>query len=350
MTHPNARGIYLRGRTYWLNFQRKGKRFFVSLDTADFAEAVKRAIEIRVRPELNRVHSFDAEIDAFLAHKRRKNQFTVASANARRYILRAFARECGKVSPDYVTPRDIQMFYDGRLHQYSAVTANGYAMILRSFFRWCVEVAHISRQNPCNGIELASEVGHKMRDFCSEEQRDLLISTCHRDDLLFCLFCGFHAGLRKNEIIEARPFWFDLRAGLLHLRKTATMNFKDREERTIPLTDGFKAFLDGYGLREPFMLQPTVRHGKNRYRYDFTRPFKSHVELCGLKWVTPHTMRHTFASLLASAGRSLYKISIWLGDDPRVVERRYARLKPNDPEIDPAYHSGKSPDANRSTH
>jgi integrase len=204
--------------------------------------------------------------------------------------------------------------------------------------------------NPCNGLDLAEEIGTKMRDFCTEEQRDLLIQRCNREDLLFVLYCGFHAGLRKNEIIEARPFWFDLGAGLLHLRKTATINFKDREERTVPLTTGFKVFLNTYGLREPFMLRPDIRHGRNRYRYDFTRPFNEHVERQELGWVTPHIMRHTFASLLASAGRSLFKISVWLGDDPRVVERRYARLKPNDPEIDPAYHSGSSPASSRATH
>ena len=31
--------------------------------------------------------------------------------------------------------------------------------------------------------------------------------------------------------------------------------------------------------------------------------------------MTPHIMRHTFASLLASAGVSIYKIAKWLGDD-----------------------------------
>ena len=39
-------------------------------------------------------------------------------------------------------------------------------------------------------------------------------------------------------------------------------------------------------------------------------------------------MRHTFASLLAIAGVSIFKIAQWLGDDVRVVERHYAHLLP----------------------
>jgi hypothetical protein len=102
-SHPATRGIYLRGSIYWLNFQRHGKRLFVSLETNDFAEAVKRATEVRISPKLNPSDSFGPEIDAFLAYKRRKNQFTASSAHGRFYILRAFATECGKVSPEFVT-------------------------------------------------------------------------------------------------------------------------------------------------------------------------------------------------------------------------------------------------------
>ncbi len=39
---------------------------------------------------------------------------------------------------------------------------------------------------------------------------DLLISECPDRELKFILYCGFHAGLRKGEIVQARPEWFDL--------------------------------------------------------------------------------------------------------------------------------------------
>ena len=206
-------------------------------------------------------------------------------------------------------------------------------------FNWGVKDARFIRVNPCAKLELAEEKGARRLDFCTAAQRDKLISECGREDLRFVLYCGFHAGLRKNEIIEARPFWFDLDAGLLHLRKTDTIEFKDREERTIPMTSAFREFIRGYGLREPFMLQPKVKKGRNRYRYDFLRPFREHVKGQDMAWVTPHTMRHTFASLLVSAGVSLYKVSVWLGDDPRVVDGRYAKLLPNDPDIERAFNA-----------
>jgi len=54
-------------------------------------------------------------------------------------------------------------------------------------------------------------------------------------------------------------------------------------------------------------------------------------------WVTPHVARHTFASLLASAGVSIYKIAQWLGDDVRVVQQHYAKLLPKDADIEAAF-------------
>jgi integrase len=138
--------------------------------------------------------------------------------------------------------------------------------------------------------------------------------------------------------VEAKASWFDLKAGLLHLRKHEGIQFKDGEERTIPLTKEFSAFLKAYGLHEPYMVHPEIAsRRKSVCRWDFGRPFDLYVETQGAPWVTPHIMRHTFASLLASAGVSIYKIAKWLGDDVRTVQRHYAKLLPNDSEIERAF-------------
>jgi integrase len=152
--------------------------------------------------------------------------------------------------------------------------------------------------------------------------------------------------MRALEIVEAVPWWFDLRAGQVHMRKTPTMKFKDREERTIPLTAEFNRFLKRYGLRQPFMLHPENQHGLNRYRYDFTRPFRLYMKAQGCPWVTPHIMRHTFASLLASRGESIYQIAVWMGDDVRVVQKHYAKLLPIRGVIDKAFQLLPSKDLN----
>jgi len=49
--------------------------------------------------------------------------------------------------------------------------------------------------------------------------------------------------------------------------------------------------------------------------------------------VTPHAMRHTFASILAQRGVSLYKIAAWMGHSTAEVTELYAHLTAYDDDI-----------------
>jgi hypothetical protein len=63
-------------------------------------------------------------------------------------------------------------------------------------------------------------------------------------------------------------------------------------------------------------------------------------------------LSHTFASLHAIAGTSIYKIALWLGDGVEVVQKHYAKLSSSDEDINKAFGNkpttggllGKTPD------
>jgi len=333
-----GRGIYLRGNVYWLAIQRNGKRNFITLETTDPAEAVRRAEAMRDYVNLESGNPLNVEIDRFMAYKERQQEYTRSSAVTKRNKLLLFAASLPPgTTAATVTTRQVQRFYDETLARTADTTALGYIMAARAFFRWAVDVARIARRNPVKDVKLARTIGRARKDFCSFDLRDRLIAEAPTDELKFILFCGFHSGLRFQEIVEARPFWFDLDAGRLNLRKTATINFKDREERSIPLTLEFQNFLKSYGLRAPFMLRPDVVHGKWLYRYDFRASFMKFMRGQGCEWVTPHIMRHTFASLLVSAGESIYKVAVWLGDEVGTVQKHYGHLTPDNHGIEKAF-------------
>ena len=329
------KGIYRRGNIFWYGRMVHGKRIQVSLHTSDYGEAVVKALEIRADPFLSVADPLRAEIDAFIEYKLRQNEYSSASAESKRYALQEFAAFVGKSDPATILPTDVEQFYRKLQGRVVESTAQGYLTTLRSFFNRLLETRKV-RTNVVKNVKLARLDTRGRTDYCTPALRDKLIAKCKREDLRFTLFCGFHAGLRKAEIIEARPNWFDLKSGLVHVRKTETFRPKDRDERTIPMTKAFRAFLKKYRNRSPFMLHPEIPHGKSRYRWDFRRPWNDFMKAQGTEWVTPHVMRHTFASLLASKGKSIYKISIWLGDDVRVVQKHYAKLLPRDEDIEAA--------------
>ncbi len=335
-SNGKLRGIYLRGEVYWYARQVNGRRSHVSLETKDYAEAVQRAQEIRDRPELQPARGLSAEIERFLRHKFDTNRFSKASADTKGYILREFATAVRDVPPENVTALQCKAFYKAARERVAPSTAESYMFTVRSFFRWCV-AENLCRRNPAVEVQL-DRVDHKGRTrFADGDLAQKLIAEAPNDDLRFILFCGFHAGMRKLEIVEAVPDWFNLRTRTLEVRATASFRPKDRDARTVPLTDQFVEFLQKYGLRSPFVLRPEVEQGRFRYRYDFRRPFDEYMEKQGVSWISPHVMRHSFASICATKGIDIYRIATWLGDDVRVVQRHYAKLRPDDREIMKAF-------------
>jgi integrase len=127
--------------------------------------------------------------------------------------------------------------------------------------------------------------------------------------------------------------WFDLRAGFIHVQNDPKTGFilKDRENRSIQITDPFKKFLleflKGIDPGE-YALRPKKLQGKWVYRYDFSRAWNSHMKRCGVT-CTIHDARRSFASNLLSGGENIYVVAKWLGDGVQVVERSYGHLAPS---------------------
>lgn len=330
------RGIYLRGEVYWFSKMVKGRRSVVSLETRDYTEAVARAREILERPELQPAQACSAEIERFLKHKLETNRFSKASADAKAYVLQLFAQHIKNAPPAQVTGYQCKSFYSAAKARVAPSTAESYMFTVRSFFNWCL-AQNLCRRNPMLDVPL-DRIDRKGRTrFADFELAQRLIENAPNDDLRFVLFCGFHTGMRKLEIVEAVPEWFNLSARTVEIRQTATFRPKDRDSRTVPLTDQFAEFLQRWGLRSPYVLQPDVQQGKHRYRFDFRRAFADFMKAQSVPWISPHVMRHSFASICASKGIDIYRIATWLGDDVRVVQRHYAKLRPDDREIMKAF-------------
>jgi integrase len=123
-------------------------------------------------------------------------------------------------------------------------------------------------------VKLAKVDRYARLRFCTAAQGDKLIKDAPSDDLRFLLFAGFHCGMRKNEIVEARVDWFDLgESGAVQIKNTDTFRIKDRETRFVPLTGQFRDFLREFlkGRESAtFALKPEVKHGKGTYRYDLS--------------------------------------------------------------------------------
>lgn len=332
-------GLYQRSGVWWVNFRKGGKRHFVSLQTKDPQVALEKAIKVRGSDYFETAEKLGDCAEAFLSAKKGRGDFSRKTSEWAATPLKKMKAFFGDVTVSSVTAAKVEEFFlSMRSDGLADTSVASYMRAVRSFFSWMTAGGKILA-NPMKGMKIPKPAKVARDLFCSAALRDRLIAEAPDEDLCFILFAGFHAGLRRKEISEARPEWFDLELKVLHVQQTATFVPKNRDRRTVPMTLAFREFMRGYGLREPFVLRPEVKHGRSHYRYDFRLPFELYMAKQGVDWVTPHVMRHTFASLYAIAGVPLFKIAKWTGDTIGVVEAHYAHLHPDDPDIEKGHVS-----------
>jgi integrase len=228
-----------------------------------------------------------------------------------------------------------------------------YLARLSSFLEWLKDKGALAN-NVMRDVEFPAMEATKVDRFCTKPERDKLIRmAAKREDLQMILMLGFHAGMRLNEMVQARPgwlrFWKDPKGawhGEIAVQKTSTYVPKDLEARAIPLNKpllrffrrkrhrGLLGFLRPRKWEGEYIIRPDVERGKDKYRWNPRRPFGKLVEKAGLNWVTIHTMRHTYATHLVMGGVPIATVARWMGDGIVVTQKTYAGYLPQRSFID----------------
>lgn len=202
-------------------------------------------------------------------------------------------------------------------------------------------------KNPCFGIRLARRDA-RVPLWLNEEECARAIEIADEIGIGSEVRLALATGLRLGELIRLE--WADIDIGrrVVLIRKT-----KSRKPRMVPLSA--KA-LEALEMQRPrtgeftYVFPARRRRGKS-WRY-IDKPgsargwiarfkpiqqaiakFRAVGERCtGRAW---HLLRHTFASRLAQAGVSLYKIAEWMGHSDIRVTQIYAHLQTQfDPDIE----------------
>ena len=146
-----------------------------------------------------------------------------------------------------------------------------------------------------------------------------------RDRLLLALFA--YAGLRRSELLGLDWTDVDLERRLLKVRKA-----KGGRQRIVPIHPALEPLFLDYlrvraGDREPALFVGV--QGKRLSQTIMTQTFLRYARAAGVterKRVTPHTLRHVFASELLRAGANLRQIQELLGHKHLDSTQRYTRV------------------------
>jgi integrase len=239
------KGIFVRGKKFWFRYSYQGHQYRVPLDTEDEGEAVTKALKINANPLLAGADPLAQELAGYLADKRKDGTYTRNSAETRRAVLKAWLADQGLKEVREIEKAEIKLWLRSLRcgeNKLEKSTIESYGMMIRAFCAWLVEKKKLT-ENPAAFIKSKVSTSAKRRRFLRREQMDTLIRECPSAELKFILFAGFRAGLRKEEIIQARPEWFDLRVKTVQIMESDDWKPKNKDKRTIPLSQAFHDFL-----------------------------------------------------------------------------------------------------------
>ncbi|HEY1765311.1 MAG TPA: tyrosine recombinase XerC [Opitutaceae bacterium] len=279
-----------------------------------------------------------------LAQERRYSPYTVRNYRTAFEDFCRWLRSAGLQgrSLDALEVRDVRDFVIESQRRFGRRTLHNHVSGLRAFCRYWMKQGRL-RRNPFSGIALP-KLERRLPQFLTEAQMRILLAspqklldaggcdafTAIRDRLALELLYG--AGLRVSELVGLNYGRIDLGEGV------ARVTGKGRKERICPLGQVacrvLAEFRDRYahatGPSDPVLCESTGRRLTVRA---VQLMLKRHLALAGLPLdLTPHKLRHSFATHLLNSGADLRVVQELLGHSQLVTTQVYthvsvARLK-----------------------
>lgn len=178
-------------------------------------------------------------------------------------------------------------------------------------------------KNPLKNFELFM-VDNQVENYLTDEQLQKLVAVLRTDKnrlVSLTLMLLLVTGARVNEALTAT--WKNVSIEN-RVWKVDALKSKSKRTRSIPLNDSalwVLQQLDTQGKSEYLFPSPVT----GKPQLSITRPWYRIRKLAGVK-IRIHDLRHGFASMLVSGGRSLYEVQQILGHSDPKVTMRYAHL------------------------
>lgn len=210
-----------------------------------------------------------------------------------------------------ITPRKIEKYKIERLKSVKPRTVNIELLCLSNMLNKAVEWKHLVEAP--KGVKLI-KYEKKPPRFLTKDEVTLLLSHSS-PQLKPILTFMLNTGIREGE--RARLRWEDVQGNKLLVRSSKTKSF-----RSVPLNKEAREALKEIKRNGEYIFSnkdesPTIHIKKS---------LKNACRKAGLKGVTPHTLRHTFASHLIMKGVDLRTVQRLLGHSNIQTTMIYAHL------------------------
>jgi integrase len=234
-----------------------------------------------------------------------------------------------------ITAPMVNQFLDKRARAVGPKTLNAEREILYRLFSYATEhhglVCPDPRlRNPMDGVKARKTLAHEIR-FLTLPQITQQLDALQRQDAVMHMAVAIliYAGLRREEALWLTPDDIDRVSKLIRVRaKTINGEYwqpKTARNRAVPIATALGTLLDKY---LPTVNSTWLLPSPEGVRWDpdnFSHKLADLNAKSKLPW-TCLDFRHTFGSMLAQRGVSLYKTSAMMGNSPEICRKHYAAL------------------------
>ncbi|MGO8878549.1 MAG: site-specific tyrosine recombinase XerD [Desulfomonilaceae bacterium] len=269
------------------------------------------------------LEGIDIFVNAFLDYtlvNRGLAKLTVESYSSDLTDFTMFLKSRNIVSPNQIQKEYVLIFLDLLNQQgLSARTRARRLSCLKGFFKFLIETG-ATLQNPCEYIE-TPRLPKRVPQYLDQREVESLIAATDtsgplgiRDDAMIELL--YATGLRVSELVSLETYRVDFEIGCV------TVVGKGSKERVIPMgLTASKKLLGYYEKTRPLIIGNrrsesifVTSKGQKMTRQAFWKIIKKVARCAGIpKEISPHTLRHSFATHLVQNEADLRSVQLMLG-------------------------------------
>ncbi len=249
--------------------------------------------------------------------------------NVDRYLVSAhFLSFFNDMGVALIDKKMIDEYKAERLKVVVAKTINNELNLLSSIMRMAVRWGYIDK-NPLLDVD-KMKVPKSNARYLSASEIERLIESAKGFYIDALIVTALHTGMRKSELFNLTWDDVDFEHRAITIQSKSDWHTKNYKPRTLSMTDvlyetlrGHRHFQRELGEHESGYV---FTYQGRKIQDNIKKTLERVVKNAGLRDVTLHTLRHTFASQLALAGVSLMDIKELMGHSSYDTTLRYAHL------------------------
>ena len=274
-------------------------------------------------------------------------EFLVVKKNLSRNTIQSYTYDLKKLE-NFFLKQQISFLTELQLKTYVEFLSENYStsshirklIVLKQFYLFLFE-QNIIKDDPSINIDFP-KIEKKLPSILTEKEINFLIDKSYEDTSLkgkrlsSMLEILYSTGIRVTELVELKI------SSLLHNNSSILILGKGNKQRLMPLTQNTKKILTKYlkfikvqhtqksHLGNNFIF-PSSKYGKHLTRIRFYQILKKFAAKIGIdpKKLSPHTLRHSFATHLLNRGADLRMIQSSLGHSDISTTQIYTQVNPD---------------------